>query len=368
MSADVKEKKIRDLFNFTPLALHAAEIEAEMVGHEIPLVEPVLDKACLVGIEVEVENLPNYPTYNKMWKVDIDGSLRNEGKEFISAPIKGHMVEYVVKRLFKDLKAYKYQFTPRCSIHVHMNARTMTASQVLGMMLVYLVMEKTLFRFIGHNRDNNIHCVPLRDCNITHMFTQILNGQAQSNKWMKYTAVNLVPLQGKGTIEFRHLHGTDDVKKILTWINLLLKIKLFCYKRSYESVRDEIMSLNTNSDYIGFFTRVFEEYKEVLTADAKEMEEGVSLVKLYVDSMDYKQSLLPKMGARALGNATKAAWDALYAAPAADVDFYAQDYAQEQPAPPPAGVDALDVMLKAHVAAVQAGLIKPVKMKIEGNN
>jgi len=291
MTEVIKEKKIRDLFNFSPLALHTEEVAAEAAAVPIPLIEPVLDKACLVGIEVEVENLPTYPVYNRMWKVTEDGSLRNDGREFISVPIKGTMIEYAVKRLFTDLKKYPYKFTKRCSIHVHMNARTMTASQVLGMMLVYLVMEKTLFRFIGENRENNIHCVPLRESNITWMFTQILNGKATSNSWMKYTAVNLVPLQGKGTIEFRHMHGTDDVKKILTWINLLLKIKLFCYKRTFESVRDEIMELNTNSDYLGFFSRVFEEYAPILVANSKEMEEGVSLVKLYVDSMEYKRSL-----------------------------------------------------------------------------
>jgi hypothetical protein len=286
-----RELRIRDLFAFKPLALWEEIIKAESETVPIELTEPVLDKSCLVGIEVEVENLEYFPQYKKLWEVTEDGSLRNNGREYISAPIKGPMIEYAVKRLFRDLSAYKYKFTPRCSIHVHMNARTMTAEQVYGMMLVYLVFEKTLFRFVGGNRENNIHCVPIRDCNLLRMFKYILSGKCSPEMWMKYTAVNLVPLKTQGTIEFRHMVGTDDVKKILTWINLLLKIKLFCYKRTLASIKGEVCALNTNSEYLGFFSRVFEEYQGVLQIDQKEMEEGVSLIKLIVESSDYLDSL-----------------------------------------------------------------------------
>lgn len=284
--------KIRDLFKFKPLNLWADVIEAEKVKVPLPLSWPILDKKCLVGIEVEVENLETYPTYNKLWSVIEDGSLRNNGREFISAPIQGETIEYAVRRLFLDLEKHKPIFSKRCSVHVHMNARTMTCEQVYAMMLTYLVLEKTLFKWIGEDRAKNIHCVPLRECKLTSIFPHILSGTTMASMWMKYTAVNLVPLEGKGTIEFRHMHGTGDADRILTWISLLLKIKLYCYKRTLQSVKDELFALNTNSEYIGFVHKVFEEYTKVLDISAKDLEEGVSLIKLYTESDAYMRSLV----------------------------------------------------------------------------
>lgn len=282
--------KIRDVFKFKPLALHGDALQAMQDADPIPLTHKVLDKSCLVGIEVEVENVPVYLDHlQPLWLRTEDNSLRDNGWEYISAPVKGEHIEYSLRRLFRDMKKHnpKYTFSGRTSIHVHMNARTMTCDQAAAMLLLYTVFEKTLFRFIGKDREHNHHCVPVRNSNISAMMSDIIFGRAPTGHWQKYTAVNILPLSGKGTLEFRHMHGTDDVDRLMVWINLLMKLKLYCYKRSYGAVVDEISKLNSTSLYLGFSNAVFEELSTHLDFRPEDLAEGVSLVKLYYHSNNY---------------------------------------------------------------------------------
>lgn len=290
--------KIRDLFKFKPLALHTEAIEALTKQSEIPLTFPILDKSCLVGIEVEVENVPIYLDHLRpMWCRVEDNSLRNDGWEYVSAPLKGADIEYALRRLYSELKHFnpKYTFSGRTSIHVHMNARTMTCEQAAALLLLYVVFEKTLFRFVGGNRDKNHHCVPLSESPLTQMVVAIINGKVSPEQgWMKYTAVNILPLSGKGTIEFRQLAGTADVDRIMTWVHLLMCLKLYCYRRSYKEVIDEIVSLNTKSHYLGFANAVFGEYTKQLDIRTDDLADGSSLVKLYEHSHTYLKNLQPQ--------------------------------------------------------------------------
>ncbi len=290
--------KIRDFFKFKALNLFGDQVQKFAENNPIPLTHPILDKNCLVGIEVEVENVPRYLDHlQPMWTRVEDNSLRNNGWEYISAPIKGPHIEFALRKLYADLKVLnpKYTFSGRTSIHVHMNARTMTCEQAAAMLLLYVVFEKTLFRFVGGDRARNHHCVPLRECNITEMMTRIIRGETDVKHWMKYASVNILPLAGKGTIEFRHMAGTDDVDKIMTWIHLLMKLKLFCYKRSYKTVVDMIVALNTKSTYMGFANMVFDDFCGKLDLREDDIAEGVSLVKLYEHSHTYTKSITDEL-------------------------------------------------------------------------
>ena len=298
--------KIRDFFKFSPLRLNEDGIDVVLKGKQdklltFPPPRPVLDKANLIGIEVEVERVPIYVDFlSPLWKRTEDSSLRNDGWEYISSPIKGVVIEHGLRLLMAELKHYNpdMEFSGRCSTHVHVNARTMEIPQAVAMMYLYLVFEKTLFDFVGHDRINNHHCVPLRRCDMTETFQNILEGRTPLGTWHKYTAVNLLPLSGNGTIEFRHMHGTSDVEKILDWIDLLTRLKLFCYKRTYDEVINSITELNTNSEFQGFAAQVFGPQVKLLNVTKEDMEEGVSLVKLYSAGNSY----LEKLGAELRGN------------------------------------------------------------------
>lgn len=293
---------IKQLFNFPTLKLNTPIIREWMRTYPIECEYPLVDKNCLVGIEVEIENMPKAPPAPILWKLTDDGSLRNHGREYISWPVRDKQIEYALRLLFKTIGATNYEFSQRCSIHVHMNARTMQVDQLRAMILLYIVFERALFAFVGHNREKNIHCVPLHDSNITYTFDAILNGTTRpQHAWMKYTALNLVPLQDKGTIEFRHMHGTDDMAKIMVWINLLLCIKLYAYRNNLNDIVDEIFALNSNSQYRHFTHKVFGEFAKYVfpdnySADATMfMEKGSTLVKYYINSNTFAKTLVKEL-------------------------------------------------------------------------
>ena len=274
----------KQIYNFSSLKLNSTEIKEFMLKYPIDAEFKVSDHSSLVGIEVEVENLPTWYAGDPIWHVTVDGSLRNHGKEYISRPIRSTQIEFALRTLFKNLEQHNYKFSPRCSVHVHMNARTLQPKHLRALLLLYLTFERSIFRFIGNNRDRNIHCVPLLDCFLTNNIFDIVDGQLPPSVWMKYTALNLVPLGEKGTIEFRHMHGTDDITKLMTWINIILSLKVYAYKTPPELITERINSLNTTSQYRQFIVEVFGNLAGVFIDDVNdkhniEIEEGSSFVK-----------------------------------------------------------------------------------------
>lgn len=271
---------------------HEAHTEKKFPNPSYPLV----NTQTFLGIEVEVEQLVN-PSRVTYWNLKEDGSLRNNGKEFVSLPIRGASVEYALTLLDEALHKVPgmqgHEFTERTSVHVHMNVRDMTPSQIASFVLLYLACEPLLYEFAGGKRHKNIFCIPVNQTTL-HLelfsfFTGVEKSKSRSvfelaSSWSKYTGFNLLPIieDTLGTIEFRHLEGTSDVKRILTWINLILCMKNYAIASSYEFIKGQVLELNSNSQYQGFLLNVFGEFSKYLTIQKKlwgRMESAVIFIK-----------------------------------------------------------------------------------------
>lgn len=239
-----------------------------------------VDKSTYVGIEIEVENIvPTNATWesqewraaSRFWTVTTDGSLRNNGKEFVSKPIRGDNIQLalILLKRFMDTHLAGYEFTERTGIHVHVNARKFSASEVMSFFLVNTALEPLLFKFIGHERDDNIFCIPVSSTKIADTIGSVLaalEGNPNSfrqvqhyfvNACQKYMSTNYVPLFSYGTIEHRHMEGNLNITRIMTWINLILLMKKYVYKTTLPRVIETITELNTNSHYPQFVADVF---------------------------------------------------------------------------------------------------------------
>ena len=219
---------------------------------------PLAEKNTYIGIEVETENIHTWHSdYAPYWKMTEDGSLRNNGREFVSVPIKAFRVENALTTLFNNQLNKDIEFTDRTSIHIHMNVRTMTLEQLKTMVLLYLVFEKAMFRYVNPDRYENIFCVPLNETSFGENLHILFHSDRLAINWSKYTALNLCPIFEKGTIEFRHLHGTKDVKEIVNWVNLILCLKKAALKNTSEYLWDKVKTLNTSSQYHEFANEIF---------------------------------------------------------------------------------------------------------------
>jgi hypothetical protein len=106
------------------------------------------------------------------------------------------------------------------------------------------------------------------------------------SKWPKYTAINLCrmypypfgsgPGDGApalGTIEFRHLGGTDDVLRVLTWKSLILKLFRASVAMDQKDLIECIMSMRSPGQYSQLLADVFGEE----TADQFQIQDVKSL-------------------------------------------------------------------------------------------
>lgn len=196
----------------------------------------------LIGIEVEVENVGNVAGLNPCWTAAEDGSLRNNGREFITHPIPAYYAIGALLNLFEGKYAKNFCFSPRTSVHVHLNCQDLSTQQVVDILLLYGLYERLLYRFVGKSRWKNIYCTPVTETD----FYSNLGYYGVKAPWEKYTGLNILPLSQHGTIEFRHMHGTTDVRKLSIWIDLITKFKEYVKTHSTDSIRKTIINFTAD--------------------------------------------------------------------------------------------------------------------------
>ena len=233
----------------------------------------------IVGVELEIEGWnDDNPKEYKGFVFEVDNSLRNNGVEAVTLPMFSKYVPNLLTNFFKTFGITENNYSHRCSTHVHINAQNLHVEQVRSICVLYQALERVILSYVGNDRDNNIFCVPWHQCNISqdfvNKFTQDLNLTTRS--WQKYTALNILPLRDRGTLEFRHLEGTCNVARITEWINLIGCIVRYATEVSYETIVETIVNMNTVSNYGAFVEHIFREFSTALTT-LPEYEENLAL-------------------------------------------------------------------------------------------
>lgn len=187
----------------------------------------------LIGVEVELERTQNMMTPDEtFWSTVSDGSLRNNGKEFVfREPLYGVAIGQALMNLQAHIDGGRPEASERCSVHVHINISDMTTAQLHKMLMLYLIFERTLVRYHNGTRENNIFCVPFykapRDIAlIDSLFAE--NTRQMDNmfsKFNKYYAINLQAIQEFGSLEFRHMGGSLNMNEVLIWIKIIMCLK-----------------------------------------------------------------------------------------------------------------------------------------------
>jgi len=214
-----------------------------------------------IGIEVEVENHSLLAEPNEhLWVRVGDGSLRNNGEEWITHPIKAQFAPAALYELFQVSLDQCCSFGPRTSVHVHINAQDMEPNQIKALTMLYCVFENVLFNFVGKNRNKNIFCVPISE---TGLMRELKRRSIANtvDSWAKYTGFNLQPLSSKGTVEFRHMHGSSDHVKLSQWVRIILRMFDYVTSKRFSEKQFETLCLemDRNFDFHSLMTEVFGE-------------------------------------------------------------------------------------------------------------
>ena len=273
-----------------------SETVRELIGHgdvrRIMLsdkVYKVTEASCsspetIIGLELEIESWGGRTQEFQGFDFTEDGSLRNMGIEAISRPTKSKFVENLLSTFFKNFGITDDNYSERCSTHVHVNVLDFTLEQLASLALIYQVTERLLFGYVSPERKSNIFCVPWCQADSKlDLVSIITTGKWRELKaWSKYTALNLLAVTQRGTVEYRHLEGSCDVQHIMGWINLLGCLHNYAKETPVEKIKAVLLDINTSSAYDMFLQSVFGKHTSMLfTPDYRvDLEAGVIDAKL----------------------------------------------------------------------------------------
>lgn len=251
-----------------------------------------------VGIEVEAENIPlvspvlvSHITSLAWWKHANDPSLRNAGLEFQSpGPIgDSKNVGLALAELREFFKYYKTaDFSFRTGIHVHLCMMQFNLPQILNMLTSYCFVEPYLFEAFCPQRKFSNFCVPLsaggpESGALGRMFRSLIeahenerfvydwtpdllrvwphlgSSSGSPNYVNKYSAINPSRIRDIGTLEFRHLPGSDDFILLRDWISTITSLADFAYAQKFENLSKQIYKATTLDKVKRIFNRIIPE-------------------------------------------------------------------------------------------------------------
>ena len=194
-----------------------------------------------VGIEIECEGERLRVVNNDIWGSEDDGSLRGSfgnrtRMEWVmKKPVVHAKVEEALTSLALAQKDAKLNFSFRTSVHVHVNAQTMTHPQLCAWIYTYLLLEELLMDQCGEERKGNRFCLRAVDAEATFDMLQMVFQNEMGFRHIgrdsfRYSAANLESLNKYGTIEFRGMKGCLDVPHLTRWVDLLMAVRSFGVK------------------------------------------------------------------------------------------------------------------------------------------
>jgi len=181
------------------------------------------------GLEVEVENAVDvrYPErFAEMWTTHTDGSLRNNGIEYVTRrPNTPEDTFQALDLLETFLKQNKHlDFSERTSFHVHVNFQPRTVKDFHNFLTMYYMLENVITLRAGfENRVANHFCLRLCDSNsVKAGLLRSFQGHPHDMfGYEKYLALNLNAFGRFGTLEFRCHRGTNDVNEYRSFVQML---------------------------------------------------------------------------------------------------------------------------------------------------
>lgn len=278
------------LKDYRPNIINQYSETLDSLEKQLPSILPINQ---ILGLEIEVEHINddwNGLLPRDYWQWDSDGSLKDMGVEFISRPLHTEVIQEALSMLWACFSVFNkrpIKFQWRSSIHIHLDFSSKKMAHLINLLLLYLVFEESLFEFADSDRKESIFCVPLIKGNLYESIRGYIFGTGSAEQmlkqWGKYSALNLLPIATQGSVEFRHLCGTSDLIKIITWINLILKLDDFAKDAKLDNIVETIRKLNTHSYYEAFKESVFGVELSRILKDAhlaQHMSDGVKYAKL----------------------------------------------------------------------------------------
>jgi len=194
---------------------------------------PALDRDLRYGIELEYEGVILPRETLQYWTTTPDGSLRNNGVEFVSNILDRDTLPQALDTIEEFLLPLHPDANPRCGVHVHMNMRPQTVGQLFSFLVAYVLMEPSIFQHYCPERLTSSFCVPVYKNNdvIARAHAAVQSARRGDSRPLsnlvntsKYSAMNVSSLARFGTVEARQFPATTDFRLLRRWITTLTRL------------------------------------------------------------------------------------------------------------------------------------------------
>lgn len=205
-----------------------------------------------LGVELEIEG-DYLPMSVNGWDVHTEGSLRGRdgrsvtpGENEVDTPreyvthgvVSINDLPSALSHLCAYLKRGKtvVRLTPRASTHIHVNMTNDTFQTYLNFICLFTIAEPILLRICGPQRNGNLFCLPSYESGDLPAYFSKLSGvmsawpaydhlRATWPKRGKYASLNVDPIVNFGSVEVRSFPNSVDPDEILSWANILVKLR-----------------------------------------------------------------------------------------------------------------------------------------------
>jgi hypothetical protein len=190
-----------------------------------------------------------------------DGSV-HDGFEINTGPAAGDHFIKMMKELSEALRATKARANSTCGYHVHIDTSDFSWWDMRKLVALYTRIESGLFRIIAPSREQSDYCEPCADVYMKALDTGLMvppmtkkdkkaavsapkkalldtiyeteggrsvvdyarSKYGNNDNRSRYWALNIHSWMYRGTVEFRHHHGTTDGRKLINWALLCCAI------------------------------------------------------------------------------------------------------------------------------------------------
>lgn len=246
---------------------------------EIDNIHSFSNKFVYVGIEVELENFREYNDvtdgekwdYMLYWFDKEDGSLRNNGREFVS---RFGMLHEHTKEALPALEKYvttvtnnRIEANARTGLHVHIDASQLNIYEFANLLFIYSIFEPMIFHVSG-GRNENIFCVPWETNRqtlgqvVSHLVDSHNHRNWRWRNYSKYCGLNLSSLANFGTIEFRMHRGTYKAEEIQRWVDFLVNLYLYAQRTDFIENLNRFRTRRDDYKYWDVFAEIFKPYSK----------------------------------------------------------------------------------------------------------